>query len=453
MRFQGIKRFSRPVLVAALAFSCGLPAFSQEEESDYAPIAPENPTIRVKELEIIVRPLTKEELKIEADAWQTLIKDKVHEIVNAEVAVQVENVKKQVEEEAAELAESAEETGETPPPPPAPEEEITEAAEERAEAARERLEQEEAAAAEEAERAAAAQGDTPAAEEEQEAPEDEPTDKARFLELLNTLREERVALTDRANVVLAELDRKGGDSAEYREYLAAVARTRVDTDDIETLWASALGWLKSTEGGIRMLKNFSWFVGTLLAFLVLSRVAGKAVDKGMGRTRNVTRLMRAFVVKSVRRVVLIIGLIVALAQLEVSLNLVSVAIKTFDNKSVIVPNNEVWGNVITNATGSHTRRVDMVFGIGYGDDMAKAQSILERVVAEHPDTLENPEPVIRVHELADSSVNFICRPWCKTENYWKVYWDMTRTVKEQFDAEGVSIPFPQRDVHMYKTAD
>ena len=101
-------------------------------------------------------------------------------------------------------------------------------------------------------------------------------------------------------------------------------------------------------------------------------------------------------------------------------------------------------------TVSPVRRVDMVFGIGYGDDMEKAQKILERVVSENKLVLDDPRPNIRVHELADSSVNFICRPWTKTEHYWDVYWDLTRKVKENFDAEGVSIPFPQRDVHLFQ---
>ena len=85
------------------------------------------------------------------------------------------------------------------------------------------------------------------------------------------------------------------------------------------------------------------------------------------------------------------------------------------------------------------------------DDIDTAMGVLQELVANHPKVLEEPAPNIRVHELADSSVNFICRPWAKTENYWEVYWDLTRQVKEGFDAAGVSIPFPQRDVHLYKT--
>jgi small conductance mechanosensitive channel len=132
-----------------------------------------------------------------------------------------------------------------------------------------------------------------------------------------------------------------------------------------------------------------------------------------------------------------------------TMNLVSTTIKTFDNKDMVVPNNKIWQDVITNATGVDTRRVDMEFGIGYDDDIDKAQAILEEIVAAHPNALKDPEPTIRMHTLADSSVNFVCRPWANTEDYWTVYWDVTKEVKKRFDAEGIGIPFPQRDVHLY----
>ena len=117
---------------------------------------------------------------------------------------------------------------------------------------------------------------------------------------------------------------------------------------------------------------------------------------------------------------------------------------------MIVPNNDIWGGTITNATASPTRRVDLVFGIGYGDDIDLAKQILEKAVQKHALVLKDPAPTIRVNELADSSVNLICRPWTLTENYWSVYWDLMQTVKQEFDGAGVSIPFPQRDVHIYQ---
>jgi small conductance mechanosensitive channel len=90
----------------------------------------------------------------------------------------------------------------------------------------------------------------------------------------------------------------------------------------------------------------------------------------------------------------------------------------------------------------------MTFGIGYQDDEALATRILEEVVSAHPLVLKDPAPVIKLNQLADSSVNFICRPWAKTSDYWTVYWDVTREVKDRFDAAGISIPFPQREVHV-----
>ncbi len=134
-----------------------------------------------------------------------------------------------------------------------------------------------------------------------------------------------------------------------------------------------------------------------------------------------------------------------------SMSLVSTTIKSFDNQVVIVPNGKIWGDVITNVTGCDTRRVDMKFGISYNDDINKAQKTLEEIVNAHELVLDSPKPVIRLHELGESSVNFVCRPWTKTSDYWDVYWDITRTVKERFDKEGISIPFPQRDVRIYQT--
>jgi small conductance mechanosensitive channel len=198
---------------------------------------------------------------------------------------------------------------------------------------------------------------------------------------------------------------------------------------------------------------------------LLSIVIGRAFDRATANTERMSNLLRVFMSKMVRRIVLLVGVIVAVAAMEInispllaaiggaafviafalqgtlsnfasgllilsyrpfdvgdvvdaggvsgrvdSMNLVSTHIRTFDNKLMIVPNNQIWGNVITNATGSDERRVDLVFGIGYGDDIGKAQAILEQVVRDHELVLDDPEPVIRVHELADSSVNFICRP-------------------------------------------
>lgn len=131
------------------------------------------------------------------------------------------------------------------------------------------------------------------------------------------------------------------------------------------------------------------------------------------------------------------------------MSLVNTTIRTFDNQIIIVPNSKIWGDVIKNVTHERIRRVDMVFGIGYADDLLKAESVLSDIITSHPAVLRTPEPMIKVHTLNTSSVDFIVRPWVKTDDYWDVYWDVTKEVKLRFDREGISIPFPQQDVHLH----
>jgi len=124
--------------------------------------------------------------------------------------------------------------------------------------------------------------------------------------------------------------------------------------------------------------------------------------------------------------------------------------KTPDNKKVIVPNSQITGGNIINYSANDNRRVDLVFGIGYGDDIKKAKDILMRILSEDSRILKDPAPTVAVLELGDSSVNFAVRPWVATADYWAVYFDVTEKVKLAFDNEGVSIPFPQRDVHLFQ---
>ncbi len=125
-------------------------------------------------------------------------------------------------------------------------------------------------------------------------------------------------------------------------------------------------------------------------------------------------------------------------------------LKTPDNKLVMIPNGSITGGSITNYSAMEQRRVDMVFGIGYDDDIKKAKETLERLVREDSRILSDPAPQVAVSELADSSVNFVVRPWVNTADYWGVYFDLMEKVKVTFDAEGISIPYPQQDVHMHQ---
>ena len=125
---------------------------------------------------------------------------------------------------------------------------------------------------------------------------------------------------------------------------------------------------------------------------------------------------------------------------------------TPDNREVIVPNGAVYGGTITNFSARENRRINMVFGIGYGDDIKKAKDLLMQAMESDERILKDPAPTVALGKLADSSVNFVVRPWVKGADYWDVKFDLTEKIKLAFDANGVSIPFPQMDVHTDKAA-
>jgi len=538
-------------------------SFSQDAEQKYAATTISDPQIPTGDLELLLKPLTKSELIVETEAWLQLLKSKVTEISAAEIQMrqksreidqkeaetkkkikEIKTTQEQTSQAAAPSAESANEPQQKVEATAEAEKEIQEKVnavdqtkseiedittqsqaklDSKPEEELSSLEQDLQAKTEEVIEAQEKIKDTI---EEIAQADMELTEKVRkigaaevglqskvkehLLVNINKLREEQTALIDRFNVVMSALKDKGGDVEEYEKYVTAISGLSVDIQAIKDVSAFRIiiwGWLKSTEGGLRWLKNIIFFLLTLLVFYGLAYVLGKITWKTVSASKKFSDLLKKFFATAVRKAVMLIGVIVALSMLEVniapfiaglgvagfvlgfalqgtlsnfasglmiliyrpydvgqiidaagvkgvvdSMNLVSTTIKTFDNQIVVIPNGEIWGGVITNVTGSTTRRVDMTFGISYSDDIAKAAKILEEIVSRHELVLKDPAPNIRLHELGDSSVNFICRPWVKTADYWTVFWDVTRTVKERFDAEGVSIPFPQRDVHIYQTA-
>lgn len=122
---------------------------------------------------------------------------------------------------------------------------------------------------------------------------------------------------------------------------------------------------------------------------------------------------------------------------------------TPDNKVIIIPNSPIATGSLINYSAQETRRVDFKFGIGYGDDIEKAKKVLNDILNKHEKVMNDPAPFVRVVELADSSVNFAVRAWARSSDYWDVYFDITEEVKKSFDKEGISIPYPQSDVHLY----
>jgi small conductance mechanosensitive channel len=136
----------------------------------------------------------------------------------------------------------------------------------------------------------------------------------------------------------------------------------------------------------------------------------------------------------------------------VEVQILTTVLKTGDNKQVIVPNAQIMDSIITNYSANDTRRVDMVIGVSYDDDLDKVRGTLEELVAADDRIIDDPACTIAVSALADSSVNFVVRPWVKTSDYWAVMFDLTEAIKKRFDKEGISFPFPQQDVHLYQAA-
>ncbi len=325
-------------------------------------------------------------------------------------------------------------------------------------------------------------------------------------EQLTTATEARNALISKYTDVVSAWATKGADPAAvetYRKYSSSILLDQARTSDWKTLAKQGVDWLIDPEGGQSWLIRTAVVLAALFALYLVAGIARRLARRAVGRIPNISKLLMSFMATVAFWLTFSIGLMVVLAALGIniapvfaliggasfimafalqdtlgnlaagimiminqpfdegdyvdiggvagtvkSVSIVSTTVTTPDNQTIVVPNSKVWGNVITNVTASPTRRVDLTFGISYDDSIEKAQEVLERVTLAHPLVLKDPEPVIRVNELADSSVNFVCRPWVNGADYWTVYWDLTRQVKEAFDAEGISIPFPQSDLHI-----
>jgi small conductance mechanosensitive channel len=136
-----------------------------------------------------------------------------------------------------------------------------------------------------------------------------------------------------------------------------------------------------------------------------------------------------------------------------AINIFTTTLNTPDNVGIVIPNSAVWGQIIKNYAANETRRIDLVAGIAYDDDIALAIRTLHGILDADERVLKDPAPTIAVSELGDSSVNIVVRPWCNRQDYWALRFDLTRTMKEQLEAAGCSIPFPQRDVHVYEVKE
>lgn len=286
-----------------------------------------------------------------------------------------------------------------------------------------------------------------------------------------------------------------------------IMHTDVETEAVIGLFKKLLDqavlWLQDNLSFI--LFRIVSFILIILAFRIIAAIIRRLVDKATSSEKfDFSQLLQDFLGSMTQKTVMLIGFMIALSQLGIEIgpllagmgimgfvvgfalqdtlsnfasglmilvyrpfdignfvdvagisgvvkqmNLVSTTILTIDRKRMIIPNSKIWGDIITNVTAESIRRVDFVFRIGHDDNINTAEEIFQDIVEKHEQVLNEPETVIKLHTLGESSVDFIVRPWVNSQDYWNVYWDITRQVKERFDEEGISIPYPQRDVHVF----
>ncbi len=311
--------------------------------------------------------------------------------------------------------------------------------------------------------------------------------------------------------VLVMMNNLEMDTAAYQEQvLTATGQITTDVFEVSVITNLLVGWGRTLwnviiEDGPNLVFKILLFIVIVYGFRKLAGFVQTMVERALEKSHlKLSELLRRMVVSIVRNIIIVLGVLIALSQVGISLgpllaglgvvgfvvgfalqdslsnfaagmmiliyrpfdvgdlieaggvvgkvshmSLVNTTILTVDNQTIVVPNNKIWGDVVRNVTAQTMRRIDMVFGVSYTDDIPKTERVLQEILDAHEKVLADPAPIVRLHELADSSVNFVVRPWVYKEDYWDVYWDITRAVKMRFDEEGISIPFPQRDVHMY----
>ncbi|MGL4476015.1 MAG: mechanosensitive ion channel domain-containing protein [Shewanella sp.] len=326
-----------------------------------------------------------------------------------------------------------------------------------------------------------------------------------------TLKEWLSKSTASLNVTISLLDDLGQNTADLKKILFSVSgdltQGLINADVAKGLMEQwfGVGYSQLVDNGPTLVFKLVLFSVILMLAMLLGRVAETIVKRAVGNSRlKFSKLLQDFFIKLSGKIVFTIGLLVALSQLGIELGpllagfgiagviigfalqdtlsnfasgmmiliyrpfdvgdlinaagvtgkvshmtLVSTTVMTFDNQRLIIPNNKIWGDTINNVTAERERRVDLVFGISYSDNIPHAEKVLMEIITSHPKVLTMPEPLVKLHTLNNSSLDFVVRPWTRPEDYWDVYWDVTRSVKMRFDEEGISIPFPQRDVHIY----
>jgi small conductance mechanosensitive channel len=333
---------------------------------------------------------------------------------------------------------------------------------------------------------------------------------AALSEVARTLNEQLDAIASSLWTTCDLMDELELETAEYRQLLIQ-ATGEITSDILDTEVAVGL-LLQAKEGlqewferkGPPLLGRLGVFAAILAFFWVLGIAARRTVKRFIGRSStNTSELAGGIMIGVASRVVVGIGFFVALSQVGIdvtalltglgiagfivgfalqdtlgnfasgtmiliyrpfdvgdvieagtvmgtvdSMNLVSTTFLTFDNQKLVVPNSKIWGDVIRNVTAQKARRVDLSFGLSHDTDIVQAEELFASIMQQHPKVLDEPEAAIKINKLTDSAIEFLVRPWAKREDYWEVYWDLTREIAIRLDREGIQLGIPRRDVQI-----
>ena len=583
----------RAIALAGVVFTFvtwGAPGRSRTFEIAQAPAAEatqgsgtamtaEDPEIPVDELKLLVKPLTLPELEIEAAAWQVLLRSKVEEISNAEIAIKRQNRQARQSREAVDAIEKAQKAledaqeaqqGATPGSPEY--EEATKKVEQAQEAlktaqeavgeaveAKEALEEDEQAQEaieaaleedEEGEEPLLDLGETPNVEDAEEAAEaledaaaaleetveegegeevaaagtddleteEELEERSETLETISEqleesaeataevkqqlvvnvtqLQSERTAVVDRFEVILDEMEEKGGDVQAYKTYIDAISGIEIDVTDTEGLGVRVLGWIKSEEGGQRWGINIAKFVGIMIAAFIVSKILRNLANRALAQL-GTSQLLREFIVVLIDRGGIIVGFMLALTALEISLgpvlalvggasfvlafalqsnlgnlasglmimvnkpfdvgdevkvsgvwgyihsiSLASTTIQGFQRQLITIPNNTVWSGMIENLTAGDIRAGSFLIRSPLNQNISKVQEILKDVIGSHPKVLEDPGPGAFPWQFEEYFVSIYASFKTKTDDFWYVWMELVPMIHERFEKEGLVFAIP-----------
>ena len=557
------------IIVASFSW-LPMPVRGQLATSDYQAIMTEDPSIPIKELELMVKPLTQEELDIEADAWLDLLQAQVKEVSDAEIAVNRKNEELEQAKEAiadleqadkalTEVEESAQESTT---------EETTQELEKDLEKAQEKLEEAQGSIEEAIEEEAKTQENEDLTEALSEAQEDaavaesessetvvEPdkeigestiagnTDdiaeiatenlddtqeidqahqkieqtteqleaaiadkaeiKTQLLLNLTEARDEQTEIGDRFEVIINELETKGGDIESYRQYLTAIGLIEVDVTDRQALWITVLGWLKSDTGGIRWAINISKFVSIAILSVAGSFVAANVTSKSLQIIPNMSELLRGFLVGIVRQGTLVIGILFALTALGISLgplltvfggvsfvlafalqnnlgnlasglmimfykpfdegdeikvdelwgyvdsiSIATTKIKGMSGEIISVPNDSIWNSNIINLTYSESRGFSGTIIVDLEQNLSQAKRVVLDAIKSHPGVLDEPAPRTLIWELDGDSISIMFFGHTKTQEYWTVHEEVIELIQQGINQAGIAIDMPEQRIQI-----